>query len=44
MPIWKKLHHMKNSSQVIKEDIMCPADYPYLYNKSNEKTNILIGQ
>ena len=30
------------ASQVKKDIIMCPADYPYLY-MNNEKTNILIG-
>jgi len=30
------------ASQVKKDIIMCPADYPYLY-MSDEKTNILIG-
>ena len=30
------------ASQVKKDIIMCPADYPYLY-MDNEKTNILIG-
>ncbi|MDC0855705.1 glycosyltransferase family 2 protein [Candidatus Pelagibacter sp.] len=30
------------ASQVNKDIIMCPADYPYLY-MNNEKTNILIG-
>ena len=30
------------SSQVGKDILMCPADYPYLY-MNNEKTNILIG-
>ena len=30
------------ASQVKKDLIMCPSDYPYLY-MNNEKTNILIG-
>ena len=30
------------ASQVNKEILMCPADYPYLY-MNNEKTNVLIG-
>jgi len=30
------------ASQINKDIIMCPADYPYLY-MNNEKTNILIG-
>ena len=30
------------ASQVKKDIIMCPADYPYLY-MNDEKTNILIG-
>ena len=30
------------ASQIKKDLIMCPADYPYLY-MNNEKTNILIG-
>ena len=30
------------ASQIKKDIIMCPADYPYLY-MNNEKTNILIG-
>ena len=30
------------ASQINKDILMCPADYPYLY-MSNEKTNILIG-
>ena len=30
------------ASQVKKDLIMCPSDYPYLYT-NNEKTNILIG-
>ena len=30
------------ASQVKKDIVMCPADYPYLY-MNNEKTNVLIG-
>ncbi len=34
--------YQRIASQIGKDIIMCPADYPYLY-MGNEKTNILIG-
>ena len=36
------LTYERIASQIEREIIMCPSDYPYLY-MNNEKTNVLIG-